>query len=195
MSTPSKWLVPFSCALVASPLFVLLHEIGHYVAGVCLGFSATLHYDQVTGTMPKEALTWRGDALQASAGPLVQFVLAVAGFAWLRSLRQHRREAAVTMQDWLATVLIGLNAGHWLQGVADPFGYRQLIDEARVSGAIGLRPTVLPCLFAFLAVVALLATMQLHPPGSRLLPFLSMAAGGAIGFFVWIRLAGPLLLP
>ncbi len=142
---PNKWLVPFSCALVASPIFVLLHEIGHYVVGVCLGFSATLHYDQVTGTMPKEALTWRGDALQASAGPLVQVVMAVAGFAWLRSLRHHRCEATVTIKDWLATVLVGLNAGHWLRGFADPFGYRQLIDEARVSGAIGLRPTVLPC--------------------------------------------------
>ncbi len=195
MSTPSKWLVPFSCALVASPIFVLLHEIGHYVAGVCLGFSATLHYDQVTGTMPKEALTWRGDALQASAGPLVQVVLAAAGFAWLRSLREDRREAAVTMKDWLATVFVGLNAGHWLRGFADPLGCQQLIDEARVSGAMGLRPTVLPCLFACLAVVALLATLRLHPPGNRLLPFLSMAAGGAIGFVVWIKLAGPLLLP
>jgi hypothetical protein len=169
--------------------------MGHYVAGVYLGFSATLHYDQVTGTMPKEALTWRGDALQASAGPLVQLVLAVAGLAWLRSLRRHRSEAAVTTKDWLATVLIGLNAGPWLRGFADPFGYPQLIDEARVSGAVGLRPTVLPCLFALLAVVTLLASMRFHPRGSRLLPFLSMAAGGAIGFFVWIKLAGPLLLP
>lgn len=43
----------------------------------------------------------------------------------------------LTMKDWLATVLLGLNAGHWLRGFADPFGDRQLMKQPRRVGAEG----------------------------------------------------------
>jgi hypothetical protein len=144
MSTCRNWLAPFFLAVVASPIFVFLHEVAHYVAGACLGFTVNLHYGQVTGTMPKEALAWRGDALQASAGPLMQALLAVTGFVWLRSLRVHRREAALTLSDWLATMLLVLNAGPWLRGFAESARHPQLVDEALLSEAVGLPARFLP---------------------------------------------------
>jgi len=195
MTSSRKWLALFVSALVASPIFVFLHELGHYAAGAFLGFSVKLHYGQVTGTMPKEAIVWRGDAVQASAGPLVQAVLALTGFVWLRRLRQHRREATATTRDWLATITIVLNAGPWFRGIAEPLGSSQLVDEALVSEASGPPAWLLPCLLGFLAVIAIFATIQLHPPGNRLLPFVCVGLGGAIGFFAWIRIVGPFLLP
>ena len=194
-SLGSKWLAPFFFAFVASPIFVFLHEVGHYVAGACLGFTVNLHYGQVTGTMPKEALAWRGDAVQASAGPLMQALLAVIGFVWLRRLRVHRSEAALTLSDWLAAILLVLNAGPWLRGFAESARQPQLVDEALVSKAVGLPERFLPYLLASLAVVAVLATMRLHPPEGRVLAVLLVGVAGASGFFLWMRLVGPVLLP
>ncbi len=195
MSTWSKWLVPFLFAFVGAPMFVFLHELGHYVAGAYLGFSAELHYAQVTGTMPKDALAWRADALQASAGPLVQTVSAVAGFVWLRRLRLHCREAPPSLSDWLATILIVLNAGPWLRGLAESPKHPQLLDEALVSEAIGLPAQFLPYLLATVAVVAVLATMRLHPPEGRLVAVFSIGLGAVSGFLLWMKLLGPFLLP
>ncbi len=193
-STWRKWPVPFLCALVASPLFVLLHELAHYAAGACLGFSVNLHYSQVNGTMPEKALGGRGEALQAIAGPLLQAALTVAGFLWLAS-RRHRRDAPLTSGDWLATILVALNAGHWLRGFLGSPDQPQLVDEARVSEIAGLPRCFLPYLLGSLAVVAILAAMRLHPPGARLAPFLCVGLGGGIGFFLWMKVLGPSLLP
>jgi hypothetical protein len=190
MSTSRKCLVPFLCAFVACPAFIFLHELGHYLAGACLGFGGKLHYASVSGIM----LTWQADALLVSAGPLVQAALAVAGFLWLRRLRGHCREAAPTLGDWLATSL-ALNAGRWLRAFTGPPSHPQPRDETLVSQAIGLPAWFLPYLLGLLAVIALIATMRLHPPGGRSLPFLSLGLGGAIGIHLWMRLVGPFLLP
>lgn len=198
MNTAGKFLlVPFLCAFVACPAFMFLHELGHYVAGVCLGAtSVKLHYAQVTGSMwsmSKEKFA-RQDALWASAGPLVQAALAVGGFLWLRRLRKHRREAAPTLGEWLATML-ALNAGRWLRGFTGPPSHPQPKDEAQISQAIGLPAWCLPYLLGLLAVIAALAIVRLHPPGDRVLPFLSVGLGGVIGTLCWMRLMGPFLLP
>jgi len=194
MNTSWKWLVPFFCAFVACPTFIVLHELGHYVTGACLGASVKLHYGNVSGSMPKEKFTWRADVLQTSAGPLVNAALAAAGFLWLYGLRTTRREAVTSLADWLATS-VALNAGRWLRGFTGSPAHPQPHDEARLSQAFGLSAWFLPYLLALLAVVVLLSTVRLHPPGGRLLPFLSAGLGGVIGILFWMRLAGPLLLP
>lgn len=153
-----------------------------------------LHYVSVSGSMPSERFTWHADVLQTSAGPLVNATLAVVGFLWLHGLRAHRREAAPSLTDWLATSL-ALNAGRWLRGFTGPPGHPQPQDEAHLSQAIGLAAWFLPYLLALSAVLAVIATVRLHPPQSRLLPFFSAGLGGVLGILLWIGLAGPLLLP
>ena len=190
MSPAREYLVPFVCALLACPAFVFLHELAHYVAGACLGFGGKLHYAQVTGIR----LTWQADALVTAAGPLLQAGLAVAGFVWLRNLRTGRREAAPTLGDWLATTL-ALNAGRWLRGLTGPPSHPQPPDEALLSRAIGLPAWFLPYLLAVMAILALLGILRLLPPGGRLLPFLAMGLGGAIGIQLWMSVLGPFLLP
>jgi hypothetical protein len=59
-------------------------------------------------------------------------VLPVVGFLLLRRLRMHRREAALTPGDWLATSLV-LNAGRWLRCLASPPFHPQRKDEARLG--------------------------------------------------------------
>jgi hypothetical protein len=190
MSTSKKCLVPFLCAFVASPVFVLLHELGHYAVGAYLGFGGKLHYGQVTG----KRLSWQADALLTSAGPLVQAGLAVTGFVWLRRLRRDRREANPTVGEWVATML-ALNVGRWVRGFTGPPSDPQPPDEALLSRAVGLPAWFLPYLLALVTVVAVIAILRLHPPGGRLLPFLSGGFGGIISFLLWMNVLGPFLLP
>ena len=191
----SKHLLPFLCALVACPAFILLHECGHYVAGSCLGLSPTLHAGEVQPNPAKEKITQHAEILFTSGGPLMGAVLAVVGFLWLRRLRVHRREAASNSCDWLATSLVLLNVGRGFQALAGTPSHPRPSDEAFLSRALGLPAYLFPYSFGLLAVIALVGTVRLHPPGGRLLPFLSMLLGSVIGALLWLELVGPFLLP
>ena len=194
MNPLRKCIAPFLCAFVACPVFILLHELGHYAAGASLGVSVKLHYAEVSGIIAKKKLTWQSSVLLTAAGPFVNAALAAVGFLWLHRLRRQRREAEPTLRDWLATTLV-LNAGRWLRGFTGPPSHAQPKDESLVSQAIGLPAWFLPYLLALLAVIAVIATLRLHPPGGRFLPFLSMGLGGVTGVFLWMNVVGPYLLP
>jgi len=184
-----KRLVPFWCAFVICPACILFHELGHCLAGACLGFSVQLHYAKTTLTIPNEKDTPPVAIFHAGAGPLVTAILAVVGLLWLHGLRRHRREARPTPTDWLATSLV-LNAGRWVVSVIRPRH-----DEVLVSQTLGMPGWLLPCLLGVLAFIPLVAAIRLHPPGARLLPFSSLLLGGGTGVLLWMRLLGPLLLP
>ncbi|HYG34471.1 MAG TPA: hypothetical protein VEC99_06780 [Clostridia bacterium] len=194
MSTFWKFLFPFLLAFVACPAFIVLHEVGHYAVGSWFGGEVRIHYARVTGSMPKDTFTWQVGLLQTSAGPLVNAVMAVAGLLWLYRLRKNSREAAPTAGAWLATIF-ALNAGRWLRSFTSSPSHPEPKDEALISQVIGLPEWFLPYLLGGLAVIAVFATIRLHPPGGRLVPFVSLGIGGVIGIFVWMRWVGPFVLP
>jgi len=185
-----KSLLPFVCGFVACPASLLLHELGHCVAGVCLGFKVKLRYAATVLMVPNHKDALQAYLLHTGAGPLVTAVLAGAGLLWLHRLRKHRRDATPTLSDWLATSLI-LNAGRWFRGFTGPYPK----DEAHISQAIGLPAWLLPAPLGLLAVIAAVAAVRLHPRGSRLFPFFWMGLGCTIGVLLWMRLLGPFLLP
>jgi hypothetical protein len=47
-------------------------------------------------------------------------------------------------------------------------------DEAYLSRAMGLPGWLLPYFLGVVAVIAVVATIRLHPPGDRLLPFFTL---------------------
>ena len=187
-------LIPFLCGLVISPALLLAHEFAHYLAGGWVGATdLKLHFASVTGNLAGEHIM-RRDALMASAGPLLQAILAVAGFVWLRHAGKHEGHVTTTISGWLATML-ALNAARWLRGFTGPPSHPQPKDEALVSQGLGLPAWCLPYLLAPLAVIAMVALVRLHPPGHRLFPFLSMGLGITISGVLWMKITGPLLLP
>jgi hypothetical protein len=194
MNTLLRLLVPFLCAFVASPAFIVLHEWGHFMAGRTLGWNPKLHYAETRFDVPKEKFTQRGMVISTSAGPLLQAVLGTAGFLCLRRSRLHRLEATATPGDWVATTL-ALNFGRWLRSFAATPSHPMPDDEAYISRAMDLPAWLLPYFLGVVAVVAIVATIRLHPPGARLMPFLSLGAGGGLGALLWMKVAGPFLLP
>jgi len=121
-------------------------------------------------------------------------LLAASGFLWLRASRIRRLQSIPTFTDWVATTLI-MNAGRWLRCLAGSPSHPLPDDEAWISRAIGLPGWLLPYSLGAIAIAVLIATVRLHPPKSRFMPFLCLGVGGALGSLLWMELVGPALLP
>jgi hypothetical protein len=193
MSSARNYLLLFLLGLVAAQVFVVLHELRHYATASAFGGSPTLHYRMTTCATPSR-MGPSGKLLVVIAGPLGDGIISGAGLLWLYLLRKHRREAAPTLAEWLATVL-AMSAARWLRGLGGSPSHPQPGDEVFISQAMGMPGWFLPYLLAPVCVVPLVAVIRLHPPGARLVPFVVLVLGGLTGRQLWMRVVGPFLLP
>jgi hypothetical protein len=194
MNTVPRLLVPFLCAFLAGPAFIFLHEWGHYIMARSLGWRARMHYAETKFDVPSEKFSPRNDMLVSSAGPFLGAVVATAGFVYLHRSRRHRPQAIATFGDWVATTCV-LNVGRWLRCFAGSPSRPVPDDEAYISRAMGLPGWFLPYFLGVVAIIVIVATIRLHPPRARLVPFLASAVGGVAGAVLWMNVAGPILLP
>ena len=67
-------------------------------------------------------------------------------------------------------------------------------DEAFLLRAVGIAPRLGMGLLAIAGVAMAVATIRLHPRGSRLKPFTALFAGGILGINLWLRYVGPRVL-
>ena len=189
-----KIILPFLCGILILPSFIFLHEGGHWLAARTLGLQATLHYreTQVSGHAGS-SLVFKNEMVSL-AGPLVNFVLMLCGFFWLKTLRRKNASGPPGIWDWVATSL-ALNAGRWLRSVFSLPTNPQPPDEARLSQMIHCPGWLLPYILGLLAITVIVMSIRLHPRGSRLVPFVAIFAGGMIGTLLWMNVVGPALLP
>ena len=204
-----KWLHGAAGGAIAGPFSIVLHELGHFVAFIALGFrDPVLRSTSASWAGSGEFKTlWRaGDveaaaaiaepwqaAVGSAAGPIVSYVTAIA------CVLAVRRSGPGPLSLVLA---LGLSAP--LQGVAAllilpwklsgrPFTGNQ--DEVWVAWVTGIPETValLPGLFCLLLTYWFLTTAI--PRGQRLQVLVPTLVGMILGGLVWILWLGPLLLP
>ena len=193
MTSCRRYLLLFLLGLLAGPTFIILHELRHYAVASALGGTPTLHSRLTTCATPSR-MGPHGKLLVILAGPAGDALMGGVGLLWLYLLRRHRREAAPTLVEWLATTL-ALSAARWLRGFGGLPSHPQPGDEVLLSQAMGMPNWFLPYLLAPLCVIPLIAVIRLHPPGARLAPFAALILGGLVGRQLWILAAGPCLLP
>ena len=180
--------------LILFPSFILIHECGHFLAGLCFGLETKLHYAITNFKGTQAQLTPKVNLMITLAGPLTDAVLMALGFGWLWILRRHRESSLATFFDWIATAL-ALHSGRWLRGFTGLPSNPQPNDEAFISKALGLPSWLLPYLLAILAAIVSVAIVRQHAVGQRLVPFSAMMLGGCIGCALWMWLIGPIILP
>jgi len=184
--------IPFATGFLLAPVFIFLHEAAHFGAARALGFKATLQ-SGVTTIHYSHLPPPRADLVVTAAGPLLQVLIGGAGLLWLYRLRQTRRTEPATWRDWVAT-WCALNAGRWIGSPFRPDAV-PTPDEVVLLRASGLPVALGLVLLAGVAASAVVATVRLHSPGSRLLPFAYGFVGGSAGMELWLHGLGPRLLP
>ena len=192
--------------LIAAPVAILPHEIGHYVALLAIGVpDVTLHHVAVTWDLQAfwEAIQ-REDfdraatvapvwavALADAMGPLVTYCM-VAGCCY--GCARWRPHPALVAVAFLAQLRIRAGARHVFHaalGIDRPANY----DELRVAILTGIPVEVLVLFALTTLLVSGIWLTRFFPRGRRIVAVTSMTAGMAVSLFLYIGVVGPWLLP
>jgi hypothetical protein len=182
----------FLFGIFLAPIFILLHECGHYTAAVALGFRARFHFAEVQVFQPATLIFQ--DQLISAAGPAVEATLAIGGLLWLWYLRRNRLNSPATPADWLATFPIFCSL-RWMRCFGGSLAHPLPGDEAHLCTSFGFPPWLLAYILAPVGLALFIVAIRLHPRGSRLFPFVSAFLGLVLGAFFWLRVIGPRILP
>lgn len=178
----------------------LSHEFGHFAVARLLGYEASLHYGY---TSYEGDITARDSFLITLAGPLQTITTGIIGFFLaVRYLRNANHSVALSFKQWLMVFL----SLFWLREVfnflQDVIGYvatgsfSTRNDEIRLSLSCGLHELGISLPAALIAVFVLAYVFfKIIPIRQRLLFILSGLIGGALGFYLWMYLIGPVLMP
>ena len=192
--------------LVAAPLAILPHEVGHYLVLLAFGVpDLTLHYVAVTWDLREfwEAIQ-RADVAGANAvvpiwavalsdamGPMVTYAI-VAGCCY--ACARWRPFPAFVAVAILSQLRIRAGAGHVVRealGIDRPANY----DELRVAVLTGIPVEALVGLALLTLLVSGIWLSRFLPPGQRMVAVASMTGGMAVSLFLYAGVIGPWLLP
>ena len=210
--TALRW---FAGGLVAAPLGILPHEIGHYLVLLAVGVpDLVLHFAGVTGDLEEFwqavvredharaaaiAPLW-GVALGEAAGPLVTYAVVLACCYGCVAWRPHPALVAV---GCFAQARINVAATHVFRRLfnnelpsgLDAFAAGASFDELRFAVLTGI-PVQIPVWFAvlFLAVTGIWLLRYL-PRGRRTVAAVAMVGGMILSLVAYAGYVGPWLLP
>ena len=192
--------------LLAAPLAILPHEIGHYLVLLAFGVpDLTLHYVAVTWDLREfwEAIQ-RGDfdganavvpvwavALSDAMGPMVTYAT-VAGCCY--ACVRWRPFPAFVAVAILSQLRIRAGASHVVRetlGMDRPANY----DELRVAVLTGIPVEVLVAFALLTLLVSGVWLARFLPRGQRLAAVASMTGGMAASLYLYAGVIGPWLLP
>ena len=171
------------------PLVSFLHECGHYVVAHAYHVNPTLHIGQVTFKSNHD-ITTRALLWICAAGPLVNLLLSVGGFLWLRHRRRLRSGTAPTRTDCLGVLLVAQAATIYVLLFVTHLIIRDFSenpgDAEKMSLLMEMPVWLIPALLASVCLVLSGATIRLFPRGNRFVPFGAAVLGGCTGHVMQI---------
>ena len=174
-----KCFYPCLLAVLLGPILIFLHECGHFVAASAFGARPELHFGHVR--MLVGTKTPLGAFCVKAAGPLVDVLIAVGGFLWLRQRHRTRGDAQAGLPDWIATIF-GLGLTNFIIGFVATLTVGTVpLDTPSMSLMLGWPGWLLSGVFALLALALITSSLRLLPRGSRLLPVLGICLGTVLG--------------
>jgi hypothetical protein len=194
-------------AVVAVPLGVLLHELGHFLAYWAFGFQGVaLHYSSATHSVERTfwQLVYTGRVgaaaallplwkvgLATTAGIVFTYVVTIACCIFAARKSPHPLVIAlgvfapVRFLSGLPTIAAAL-AGRPV---------RASTDEAHLAALTGIPVLLLNFTGLLILVLAWIWLVRRIPKDHRWISFGSLVVGLALGIFVYFWLLGPRLLP
>ncbi len=183
-------------AALMAPVGIVLHELGHFIVGLMLGYPMQLNVGSVSGGPRLGSAADIHVALQASAGPLVTIVL-MAIAAWRLTKRPGTRWAfALAITAPLRFIVGGTYlfwvAKAWLDNTA--FQGSPNFDEYNAAQAFGVSPVWLVALQTGCLVAYWFWVTTRAGPAARMASVGSVLIGAVVGIALWMALIGPAIL-
>ncbi len=191
------FLVFAASGAIVAPATIVLHELGHFLAGLALGTpDIALHYGSVSDSAAETGFPAFRIGLQALAGPVVTLLLMAGCVIALRKQPHHpvyfTALFAAPIRFAVGAVYLYFVAAAAFQGIAPG---QPNFDEFKAAQMLGFP-------VASLLVAELALTLTLWWWAARRLssairwPALAGTVTGIIaGIGIWIAGLGPLLLP
>lgn len=182
-------------ALLLAPLTILLHELGHLLAAIALGFpDPALHFSSISHGDVSGRPSWQLGVV-GLAGPLVTALLVLTGSTLL--LRRPRSPFGYALAvaaasrffvgvPYTISNLIAVSSGRRL----DPPAF----DEYKAGTALGWSGNLTLGTTAAIAILVLLLVAFRLPRSERKAGWLGLLAGTIGGWIAWFSLA-PYVFP
>lgn len=183
-------------SLLFVPLTIVLHELGHWSAAMWLGFpDPALHYSSIShGEVTNFPLSAVG--IVGLAGPVVTVLLTLFAGGWF-CVQGPARWAFALCLSAASRFVVGvpytvvntavLLTGGRLQAPA--------FDEHKAGTALGWSGDALLASTAVLLIAALLSMAFKLPRAERSAAWPGLLLSTALGWILWMKALGPLLLP
>ena len=200
----ATWL---GAAIIAVPLGVLLHELGHFLAYWAFGFQGVaLHYASSTHSVERAfwQLVFRGNidaaalllplwkvGLATTAGIAITYLVTIACCVFAARKGPHPLVIAlgvfapVRFLSGLPTVVAIISGKR--PGIGT--------DEAHLAALTGIPLLLLSFMGLLVLVLAWIWLLRRIPKDHRWVSLASLISGLALGIFVYFSVLGPRLLP
>lgn len=201
---PATWI---GASVIAVPLGVLLHELGHFLVYSVFGFQGVaLHYSSATHSVERTfwQLIYRGNVEAAAALlPLWKVGLATAaGILFTCAVTFACCVFAARKSPHPLVIALGIFAPvRFLSGlptipvVLSGKPVRAGTDEAHLAALTGIPVLLLIVVGLLIMVFAWIWLVRRIPRDHRWISLGSLVSGLALGIFVYFWLIGPRLLP
>jgi hypothetical protein len=205
LHSSTKQIIVLSIAFIAFTIIgTISHELGHIAVAKYLGYNTVLHYGSMTYESANgEEIPLIDDILILIGGPLQTFLTAILGIYYLAGRRSIIKNEGMYWKDWLA-LFLGLFLLRELFNYLMNFTEVHLLqtkdhftgDEAILSEVVlGQNASILPLINAMVSILGLSwLIFILLPKKYRFNLILSGILGGGLGFVIWMKLIGPLVL-
>ena len=183
-----RWL---RLALLAAPLSIILHEGGHALTAMSVGFSGVyITFHSWGGRAPLNIEPW-GRAMVCAGGPIASFLIVVVCYLMVRLRHNWDFPRALGMMapvQFTGALIYVLGS---VLGINAP----TVFDSARVAYHLGTSIFITSIPGSVVLLTAWVFFIRSMDADNRVVTVLSVILGGVIGFILWLTLLGPLVLP
>jgi len=206
-----KLIFSISLFILMVPIGTISHEYGHIIVAKCLGYNTELHYGNMNlvrgkGNHSKDSRiekTNHHSFLITLGGPIQTILTGSIGFFLILYRKQRGKHLKLDPLGW-SLIFLSL---FWLRQVfnliisfiseiINPDGSYFGGDEAWISEYLGLDRGVIPISLGLIgSVIFLFIFFKILPIKTRI-PFISTCVVGCLlGYYLWMYLLGPKILP
>ena len=190
-----RWLLWFGVAVLAAPLAIVLHELGHFTLAKAFGFpDVSFHFSSVNDGAEGAGYPLWQQGIKGLAGPAVTLALVLGFTVAARRYGPGPFTVAPAFAAGVRAVILG--GAYLLVRTLHPERAAQgNFDELNAARRLGLSTDLVMAVSVLSIVAAWAYLFRLLPKPIRWKALGATAAGTVVGVVLWVSIIGPIVLP